>query len=343
MWRHERSASRAIPMPILPNGAAAIRCLSRTNSKRRPTRRSPAIEAEYDHDPSRSPWSRADGRDDGFDPRPDMSPRPRWCALGAGQVRLQARRTWPRPSAACSAANTMRLWSAARDCGGSFRAVSPRMVLRPASPTSSCCFTRLERPSATGASKKPVKFVEKRVKGLMFDCRICAADESALLFRRPACRAPMNCPKQLRTGPLAGRGCARIRPIALRGRARHALRFVGPRQLVGEGLAQHEAGRRHPRRPETGRPVAAQSPPPGLRATHFGRRRPHRSQPAHGGTPLMSGLAGQPTASTAGPSPRGAIPRGELVRVLRIASCRLSVRRNPRPSRPESSIKAEDV
>jgi hypothetical protein len=46
----------------------------------------------------------------------------------------------------------------------------------------------------------PVKFVEKRVKGFMFDCRMCG--QCVLSSTGMSC--PMNCPKQLRNGPCGG-------------------------------------------------------------------------------------------------------------------------------------------
>lgn len=46
----------------------------------------------------------------------------------------------------------------------------------------------------------PVKFVERRVKGLMFDCRMCG--QCVLSSTGMSC--PMNCPKQLRNGPCGG-------------------------------------------------------------------------------------------------------------------------------------------
>ena len=46
----------------------------------------------------------------------------------------------------------------------------------------------------------PVAFVEKRVKGLLFDCRMCG--DCVLSSTGMAC--PMNCPKQLRNGPCGG-------------------------------------------------------------------------------------------------------------------------------------------
>jgi hypothetical protein len=46
----------------------------------------------------------------------------------------------------------------------------------------------------------PIKAVEKRVKGLMFDCRMCG--QCVLSSTGMSC--PMNCPKQLRNGPCGG-------------------------------------------------------------------------------------------------------------------------------------------
>jgi hypothetical protein len=46
----------------------------------------------------------------------------------------------------------------------------------------------------------PVTFVEKRVKGLLFDCRMCG--QCVLSSTGMSC--PMNCPKQLRNGPCGG-------------------------------------------------------------------------------------------------------------------------------------------
>ncbi len=47
---------------------------------------------------------------------------------------------------------------------------------------------------------KPVAFVEKAVKGFLFDCQMCG--QCVLSSTGMAC--PMNCPKQLRNGPCGG-------------------------------------------------------------------------------------------------------------------------------------------
>lgn len=51
-----------------------------------------------------------------------------------------------------------------------------------------------------GRAEKPVRFVERQVKGLLFDCQMCG--ECVLSSTGMSC--PMNCPKQLRNGPCGG-------------------------------------------------------------------------------------------------------------------------------------------
>lgn len=48
--------------------------------------------------------------------------------------------------------------------------------------------------------ERPVAAVERRIKGLLFDCRMCG--HCVLSATGMAC--PMNCPKQLRNGPCGG-------------------------------------------------------------------------------------------------------------------------------------------
>jgi Methylene-tetrahydrofolate reductase C terminal len=48
--------------------------------------------------------------------------------------------------------------------------------------------------------EKPVAAVERKVKGVLFDCRMCGM--CALSSTGMSC--PMNCPKQLRNGPCGG-------------------------------------------------------------------------------------------------------------------------------------------
>ncbi|MDD9876480.1 MAG: methylenetetrahydrofolate reductase C-terminal domain-containing protein [Magnetovibrio sp.] len=51
-----------------------------------------------------------------------------------------------------------------------------------------------------GRVERPMKFVERRVKEFMFDCRMCG--QCVLSSTGMSC--PMNCPKSLRNGPCGG-------------------------------------------------------------------------------------------------------------------------------------------
>lgn len=51
-----------------------------------------------------------------------------------------------------------------------------------------------------GRLERPVAAVERSVKGLLFDCRMCG--QCVLSSTGMSC--PMNCPKQLRNGPCGG-------------------------------------------------------------------------------------------------------------------------------------------
>ena len=51
-----------------------------------------------------------------------------------------------------------------------------------------------------GRLEKPVRVVERAVKGLMFDCQMCG--KCALSSTGMSC--PMNCPKSIRNGPCGG-------------------------------------------------------------------------------------------------------------------------------------------
>ena len=51
-----------------------------------------------------------------------------------------------------------------------------------------------------GRLEKPMRVVEKAIKGLMFDCQMCG--KCALSSTGMSC--PMNCPKSIRNGPCGG-------------------------------------------------------------------------------------------------------------------------------------------
>jgi hypothetical protein len=61
-------------------------------------------------------------------------------------------------------------------------------------------FHPLLRRLGYGRLEAPVAAVERRLKGAMFDCRMCG--KCILRFTGMAC--PMNCPKSLRNGPCGG-------------------------------------------------------------------------------------------------------------------------------------------
>jgi len=51
-----------------------------------------------------------------------------------------------------------------------------------------------------GRVAAPIKFVEKRVKGFIFDCRMCGQ----CILHSTGLSCPMRCPKNLRNGPCGG-------------------------------------------------------------------------------------------------------------------------------------------
>lgn len=60
-------------------------------------------------------------------------------------------------------------------------------------------------------AERPVRFVERQVKGFLFDCQMCG--QCVLSSTGMSC--PMNCPKQLRNGPCGGvraNGNCEVRP-----------------------------------------------------------------------------------------------------------------------------------
>lgn len=48
--------------------------------------------------------------------------------------------------------------------------------------------------------EKPITFVEKNVKGFLFDCKMCGQ----CVLHDTGMSCPMNCPKELRNGPCGG-------------------------------------------------------------------------------------------------------------------------------------------
>lgn len=48
--------------------------------------------------------------------------------------------------------------------------------------------------------EKPITFIERHVKGFLFDCQMCGQ----CVLSETGMSCPMNCPKQLRNGPCGG-------------------------------------------------------------------------------------------------------------------------------------------
>jgi hypothetical protein len=87
---------------------------------------------------------------------------------------------------------SVRLWSVRHARGlSSFYQGFERALLRLHPLLQRIGYQRLERPVAA---------VERNVKGLLFDCRMCG--NCVLSSTGMSC--PMNCPKQLRNGPCGG-------------------------------------------------------------------------------------------------------------------------------------------
>jgi hypothetical protein len=112
---------------------------------------------------------------------------------------------------------------------------------------------RLQRAEA------PVKFVEKHVKGFLFDCRMCG--QCVLSSTGMSC--PMNCPKQLRNGPCGG--------VRANGNCEVEPDMPCVWVQAWSGRKQDERPRQDPQRPEAGRSVAARNLV--LVARHRQRRR----------------------------------------------------------------------
>ena len=86
----------------------------------------------------------------------------------------------------------IRLWSTrrARFWEG-FYATFERALLKAAPALQKIGYTRLEAPAAA---------LERGVKGVLFDCRMCGA----CVLSQTGMTCPMNCPKQMRNGPCGG-------------------------------------------------------------------------------------------------------------------------------------------
>jgi Methylene-tetrahydrofolate reductase C terminal len=87
---------------------------------------------------------------------------------------------------------SIRLWSIRRARGWNlFYNGLEGLLVRAAPVLRAIGYSRLERPFA---------FVERHVKGLLFDCKMCG--QCVLSSTGMSC--PMNCPKNIRNGPCGG-------------------------------------------------------------------------------------------------------------------------------------------
>jgi hypothetical protein len=97
----------------------------------------------------------------------------------------------------------VRLWSVRHARGlNSFYRGFESLLLRFSGVLQAIGFERVERPIAV---------VEKAVKSVLFDCRMCG--QCVLSSTGMSC--PMNCPKTLRNGPCGGvrdDGCCEVKP-----------------------------------------------------------------------------------------------------------------------------------
>ena len=148
----------------------------------------------------------------------------------------------------------VRLWSVrhSRVLGGFYRRFE-ELLLAAAPALRRLGYERLEAPAAA---------VERNVKGLLFDCRMCGQ----CVLSQTGMSCPMNCPKQMRNGPCGGvrpnghcevkpeMRCVWVRPGTARAGWRRATRSSSSsrRSTAGRGqllLAADLApeGARHPR------------------------------------------------------------------------------------------------
>ena len=115
----------------------------------------------------------------------------------------------------------VRLWSVRHARGlNRFYDGFERVLVRLAPLLRSIGYRRLERPFAA---------VERGVKGLLFDCRMCG--QCVLGATGMSC--PMNCPKQLRNGPCGGvrsDGYCEVKPQML---CVWVLAFSGAERIAG--------------------------------------------------------------------------------------------------------------
>jgi hypothetical protein len=114
-----------------------------------------------------------------------------------------------------------RLWSVRHARGlDRFYGVFERLLLRLAPLFAAIGYQRLERPVAA---------IERGVKGLLFDCKMCG--QCVLSSTGMSC--PMNCPKNLRNGPCGGVRADGYCEVDERMRCVWLLAFSGAERIPG--------------------------------------------------------------------------------------------------------------
>ena len=115
----------------------------------------------------------------------------------AARVRAEAPKTAYKPSGVSAVGRarrsyTVRLWSVrhARFLEALYRRFADVFLL----------LHPLWKAVGYHRAEAPVTFMERRVKGLLFDCRMCGQ----CILSSTGMSCPMNCPKQLRNGPCGG-------------------------------------------------------------------------------------------------------------------------------------------
>jgi Methylene-tetrahydrofolate reductase C terminal len=116
---------------------------------------------------------------------------------------------------------SVRLWSVrhARSLSRFYSAFE-RVLVRLAPLFRAIGYQRLERPFAA---------VERRVKGLLFDCKMCG--QCVLSSTGMSC--PMNCPKNLRNGPCGGVRADGYCEVNAQMRCVWTLAFAGAERIPG--------------------------------------------------------------------------------------------------------------
>ena len=202
--------------------------------------------------------------------------------------------------------------------------------------------------SATQRLERPVAAVERGVKGLLFDCRMCG--QCVLSSTGMSC--PMNCPKQLRNGPCGGvraNGNCEVKPEmrcvwveAWRG----AERMPGRHSMRSSSCSRRSTSASRAARPGCGscarrRGVAAvkfeDEPVPGYPAAD-----PARATPRPGGSSACCARARSPSPPSSHP-PDSADPDDVYERAARASTATSTRSTPPTAAAPTATCRASAV